>query len=202
MEPRICSESNGAMPKTLLEDGGQHSSPEVNAMRLRHDKTLITGKPGVGKTTLVQKIIRRMRSVNMAGFYTAEIRSQGIRLGFDLVGLNSKRRTLAHVGIHTHDRVGKYGVDTVGFEAFLVTLDLLNPDVQLVVIDEIGKMELFSNRFRSLVRDVLGSDKQLLASIALRGEGFIREIKQMPNIHLFEVTEGNREGLPEAMLEG
>ncbi len=190
------------MPKTLLDDEGQHESPKVNAMRLRYDKTLITGKPGVGKTTLVQKIIGRLRSVNMAGFYTAEIRSKGTRLGFDLVGLNSKRRTLAHVGIHSHHRVGKYGVDTGGFEAFLVTLDLLNPNVQLVVIDEIGKMELFSNHFRRIVREVLSSDKQLLASIALRGEGFIREIKQRPDIVLFEVTEGNRERLPEAMLEG
>jgi nucleoside-triphosphatase len=171
-------------------------------MRLRYDKTLITGKPGVGKTTLVQKIIERMRSVNTAGFYTAEIRSRGTRLGFELRGLNGERRTLAHVDIHSHHRVGKYGVDTGGFETFLETLDLLNPGVQLVVIDEIGKMELLSNRFRSLVLDVLRSEKQLLASIALGGEGFIHEIKQRPDIHLFEMTQANRERLPEAMVEG
>lgn len=53
-------------------------------MRLRHAKTLVTGKPGVGKTTLIQKIIERMRSVNIAGFCTAEIRSMGSRLGFEL----------------------------------------------------------------------------------------------------------------------
>jgi nucleoside-triphosphatase len=171
-------------------------------MKLKHDKTLITGKPGVGKTTLVQKIIGRMRSVNMAGFYTAELRSKGSRLGFELRGLNGERRTLAHVNIHSQDRVGKYGVGTGGFEGFLETLDLLNPIVQLVVIDEIGKMELFSNRFRSLVREVLDSDKQLLASIALEGEGFIREIKQRPDIHLFEITHANRERLSDSMVEG
>jgi len=68
-------------------------------MRLRHAKTLITGKPGVGKTTLVQKIIKRMGSVNMAGFYTTEIRYSGSRLGFVLQGLNGGCRTLANVDI-------------------------------------------------------------------------------------------------------
>jgi nucleoside-triphosphatase len=182
-------------------EGGQHASPLVSLMRLRHDKTLITGKPGVGKTTVVQKIIERMRSVNIAGFYTAEIRSKGSRLGFELRGLNGKRRTLAHVDIHSQHRVGKYGVDTDGFETFLATLDLLNPDVDLIVIDEIGKMELFSNRFRSLVRDVLDSHKQLLASIALEGGGFIHEIKQRPDVQLFEVTLSNRDQLPEALVD-
>ncbi|MBW1754436.1 MAG: hypothetical protein JRJ46_15480 [Deltaproteobacteria bacterium] len=77
-------------------------------MRLRHAKTLITGKPGVGKTTLVQKIIERMQSVNMAGFCTAEIRGMGSRLGFELQGLNGERRILAHVEIDSKHRVGKF----------------------------------------------------------------------------------------------
>lgn len=171
-------------------------------MRLKHDKTLITGKPGVGKTTLVTKVVERMRSVHMAGFYTTEIRSQGSRVGFELCGLNGKRRTLAHVDIHSQDRVGKYRVDRRGFEEFLETLDLLNPDVELIVIDEIGKMELFSDRFRNVVRDGLNSHKQLLATIALEGEGFIRDIKQRSDVRLLELTRDNRERLPEAIVEG
>jgi len=171
-------------------------------MRLRHEKTLITGKPGVGKTTLVQKIIEQMRSVNMAGFYTAEIRGMGSRLGFELQGLNGGRRTLAHVGIDSQHRVGRYGVDKDGFEEFLATLDLLNPDVELIVIDEIGKMELFSNRFRNLVRNALNVDKQVLATIPLKGNDFIREIKQRIDIHLLEVTHANRDRLPKTIVKG
>ena len=174
----------------------------VNPMWLRHAKTLITGKPGVGKTTLVQKIIERMGPVSVAGFYTAEIRHKGSRLGFELQGLNGKRGTLAHVDIDSEHRVGKYGVDTAGFEVFLETLDLLNPHVELIVIDEIGKMEFFSNRFRSLVWDVLNSDKQLLATIPLKGNEFIRKIKKRSDTHLFEVTHGNRDRLAEAIVEG
>jgi len=168
-------------------------------MRLRHAKTLITGKPAVGKTTLVMKIIKRMGSVNMAGFCTSEIRSRGSRLGFELHGLNGGCRTLAHVDIDSRHRVGRYGVDTLGFEEFLATLDLLNPDVELIVIDEIGKMELFSNRFRNLVCDAFNADKQMLATLPLKGNDFIRKIKQRLDIDLLEVTHANRDRLLEAL---
>ncbi|MGD8972452.1 MAG: NTPase [Desulfobacterales bacterium] len=171
-------------------------------MRLRHAKTLITGKPGVGKTTMVQKIIKRMGSVNMAGFCTSEIRCTGSHLGFELQGLNGGRRTLAHMDIDSRHRVGRYGVDKDGFEEFLATLDLLNADVELIVIDEIGKMELFSNRFRNLVCDALNADKQVLATIPLKGNDFIRGIKKRLDIRLLEVTHANRNRLPEAILEG
>lgn len=170
-------------------------------MRLRYAKTLITGEPGVGKTTLVRKIVERMESVPMAGFYTTEIRSKGYRSGFELQGLNGDRRVLAHVGMESRHRVGKYGVDTAGFEVFLEKLDLLNPHVALIVIDEIGKMELFSKRFHTLIRNVLDTNKLLLASIALQGKGFIQEIKQRPDVHLLKVTRNNREHLVAAVLD-
>ncbi len=157
----------------------------------------------MGKTKLVQKIIKRMGSViNMAGFWTSEIRCTGSRLGFELQGLNGECRTLAHVKIDSRHRVGRYGVDKDGFEEFLATLDLLNPDVELIVIDEIGRMELFSNLFRNLVSDALNADKQVLATIPLKGNDFIRKIKQRPDIHLLEVTHANRDHLAEAIVEG
>lgn len=171
-------------------------------MQLKHAKTLITGRPGVGKTTLVQRIIERMQSINMAGFYTAEIRCSGSRLGFELRGLNGEHRILAHVELDSRNRVGRYGVDTNGFEEFLQSLNLLNPHVELIVIDEIGKMELFSNRFQWIVRNALNSEKQMLATIALKGNKLIREIKQRSNIALFEITHDNRDRLIEEITEG
>ncbi len=80
-------------------------------------------------------------------------------------------------------------------------MDLLNPEVELVVIDEIGKMELFSNRFRNLVCDALNADKQVLATISLKGNDFIRGIKQRLDIHLLEVIHANPDRLPEAIVE-
>ena len=155
----------------------------------------------MGKTTLVQTIVARIQSVNMAGFYTAEIRSKGSRLGFGLHGLDGTRRILAHVNIYGQHKVGKYGVDTKGFEEFLENLELLSPDVELIVIDEIGKMELFSYCFRSLVCDALSADKQVLATSPLKGDEFIREIKQRLDIKLLEVTHANRDRLPSAIVE-
>ncbi len=170
-------------------------------MRLRHAKILITGKPGVGKTTLIQKIIERIGSVKTAGFITTEIRYRGSRSGFKLKGMNGTSRILAHVNIDSQHRVARYGVDTKGFEAFLAALDLLNPDVELIVIDEIGKMELYSECFRDLVCDVLNTDKQVLATIPLKGNAFVRDIKKRPDIHLLEVTHANRDRLAESILE-
>ena len=138
----------------------------------------------------------------MAGFCTSEIRCTGSHLGFELQGLNGGRRTLADVKIDSRHRVGRYGVDKDGFEEFLATLDLLNPGVELIVIDEIGKMELFSNRFRNFVRNALNADKQMLATIPLKGNDFIREIKQRLDIHLLEVTHANRDRLPETIVKG
>ena len=97
---------------------------------------------------------------------------------------------------------GNTMLDTLGFEEFLENLDLLNPAVELIVIDEIGKMELFSSYFRNLVRHALNADKQVLATISLKGNDFIWEIKQRLDIHLLEVTHANRYRLPEAILEG
>lgn len=170
-------------------------------MRLRHAKTLITGKPGVGKTTLVQKVIERMGAIHIAGFITAEIRSGGSRTGFALKGMNGSRAILAHTNIHSRHRVARYGVDIDGFEAFLAALDLMNPDAGLIVIDEIGKMELFSQGFRRLVHDVLKTDKPMLATISLTGNAFIRDIKRRPDIHLLEVTPANRNDLVEAIVD-
>jgi nucleoside-triphosphatase len=123
-------------------------------------------------------VAEELKPLHPAGFFTSEIREANTRKGFGLRSLNGKDGLLAHMDITTPYRVGKYKVDVKGFEAFLGAIPLLGPSVRLIIIDEIGKMECFSDLFRHLVRQVLDSDKVVLATIALKGEGFIEKIKK------------------------
>lgn len=168
-------------------------------------KVLITGRPGVGKTTLVMRLVENLPEA--AGFYTEEIRERGVRKGFNLVSLSTSPRPvgrgavapLSHVDFKGPHKVGKYGVDVEGFEDFLEELSL--QDAGLVVIDEIGKMECLSEKFRILIKGILRSDKTVVATIAKKGIPFIEELKRLPGIRLVEITEENRERLLKEIKE-
>jgi nucleoside-triphosphatase len=148
---------------------------------------VITGLPGSGKTTLIRKVAAGLMPWGPLGFYTAEMREGGVRMGFELVSLQGPRRTLAHVLLPGRDRIGKYGVDVKGFEEFLETLTLQNAPSELIVIDEIGRMECLSPRFIDIMRGLLDSDKVVLASVALKGEGLIRDVKMRHDTDVFEI---------------
>jgi nucleoside-triphosphatase len=160
----------------------------------------ITGLPGVGKTTLIRELVTRLAEFGPAGFYTEEIRNeQGIREGFRLVTLCGSQRVLSHVQQPGPYRVSRYGVDVAGFERLLEELDLRRLPAPLIVIDEIGKMECFSRRFVDVVTLLLDGPKTLVATIALKGEGFIRQVKQRPDCRLVTVTRENRDRLPDEL---
>jgi nucleoside-triphosphatase len=156
---------------------------------------LVTGRPGSGKTTLLQKVCRELADFRPAGFVTVEMREGGKRTGFELAALDGTRFTLAHAAITGQGRVGRYGVDVHGFEAFLEGLALESPEAGFAAIDEIGKMECLSPKFVRLAERVLDSGKPLLATVAAKGTGFIAEVKARSDVELVSVTEQNRDGL-------
>jgi len=156
---------------------------------------LVTGNPGVGKTTLVRKLTDMLREFRPAGFYTAEIRQGGIRQGFKLVDLSGSHLVLSHVNIRSPYRVGKYGVDIAAFESYLDTGSLKVCTAGLFIIDEIGKMECYSSKFIRNVIELLDSDKRVLATIAQKGSGPIEAIKRRGDVRLIEVTLRNRDSL-------
>jgi nucleoside-triphosphatase len=91
-------------------------------------------------------------------------------------------------------------VDVKGFEAFLEAISPLGPSASLIIIDEIGKMECFSDLFMHLAMQVLDSDKVVLAAIALKGDGFIERIKKRDDVPLVELVESRRETLVEEIV--
>ncbi len=159
---------------------------------------LLTGQPGTGKTSLIKQAIAGLEG-KAGGFYTEEIKSQGARQGFRLVTLDGQTAVLAHLYFHSPHRVSKYGVDLESLDKIGVAA--INQAVQecdLVVIDEIGKMELFSAKFREAVLGILKSQKRLLGTIMLSPNPCADAIKRQPQVNLVTVTRNNHQ----TVLEG
>jgi len=152
---------------------------------------LLTGQPGTGKTSLIKQVLAGF-PIKAGGFYTEEIRQQGTRLGFKLVTLDGKEATLAHIDFNKRFRVGKYGVDVSAMDKVGVpALREAAGQRDLVVIDEIGKMELFSPAFREAVQEIIGSGKRVLGTIMLQANPFADVIKHQPWVTLVTVTRNN-----------
>lgn len=152
---------------------------------------LLTGRPGAGKTSLIKQAISGVEG-KCGGFYTEDIRSQGVRLGFRLVTLDGVKVTLAETGIQSPYRVSRYGVDLDSLDRVGVpTLLKASRQCELVVVDEIGKMELFSSNFRDAVSQIIDSGKKVLGTIMLAANPWADAIKLKPQVNLIKVTRAN-----------
>jgi nucleoside-triphosphatase len=157
---------------------------------------LLTGPPRVGKTTLVVSVLDNLPSGAACGFVTRELRRDGRRVGFAVETLVGESAVLAHVDIRNPYHVGHYRVDLAAFESIaLPAIDPACVRAPLIVIDEIGKMECFSSRFRELVVADFESEHAVLATIALRGDRFIETLKNRTDVTLLPVTQQNRNQL-------
>ena len=160
---------------------------------------LLTGPPSVGKTTVVRRLACRLRERRLSGFYTEEIRTGGRRLGFRRVGFDGTERVIAHVDLAGPDRVGKYGVDVAALDgsASLITS---NAAAEIYLVGEIGKMECLSSRLVAAMRALLDGATPVVATVALKGGGFIAEAKRKPGSTVWEVSRTNRDALPARIL--
>src|SRR6266480_4984827 len=164
-------------------------------------KVLLTGRPGCGKTTLVKGVATNLPK-RVAGFYTEEIRDCGVCVGFRLVTLEGDEAVLAHVDFKTPKRLGKYGLDLSALETVAVqAVRDAEQARQLVVIDEIGPMEIPSAIFRDVVNEALDSEVPLLATIFARSLPFTNAIKSRSDVLLIEVRPDNRDRLISELSE-
>jgi nucleoside-triphosphatase len=161
---------------------------------IRH--LLLTGIPGVGKTTVITQLSRALADFHPNGFFTQEIRDEkGVRKGFELITLDGRHQLLSHVTFLGPSRVGKYGVDLAGLEKLLETIDLRHSPSRVVILDEIGKMECLSQRFIQEVEALLDSSKMVIATVALKAGGFPAKVKSRPDCQVVNVTLQNRSTL-------
>ena len=174
---------------------GNHRKEKRESMNV-----LLTGRPGIGKTTLIKRLIKAT-SLSKGGFYTEEVREQGQRIGFSLTTLDGKKSLLAHIKIKSQYRVGRYGVDIDTFEA--IGVESIRKAVsanEIIIIDEIERMELFSRKFRETVLQALKTGR-VVATIK-KGRGyFIDEMKSRKDARVIKVNLKNRETLSSSLAQ-
>jgi nucleoside-triphosphatase len=162
--------------------------------RLVSRHILLTGRPGIGKTTVIERLAALLQGRALAGFCTRELRENRTRVGFEAVTFSGRACTLAHTDLRSPHRVGRYAVDIPGFEGLV--LPELARACEVMLIDEIGKMECFSARFVEAVRRLLDGATPVVATLAASGGGFIAEVRARPDAHILEVRPDNRDELP------
>lgn len=158
---------------------------------------LVEGRPAVGKTTVVRRLAALLRQAGfpLAGFVTEELRERGRRVGFALETFEGAHAVLAHVGLPGPPRVGRYGVDLPAFERLALPA-LASAPAGVVLIDELGKMELASEAFRTAVSQLLERPVALVATVHLASHPFTDALKSRPAVELVRVTARNRDKLP------
>ncbi|MCS7222557.1 MAG: NTPase [Anaerolineae bacterium] len=163
---------------------------------------LLTGAPGCGKTTIIEKVVSALPWGMAGGFFTRELRQGRGRIGFEVCTLTGERAVLAHVDIVSRHRVGRYGIDVATFERVgVAALERAIAAGLWVIVDEIGKMELFSERFRRALIAALDGPIPVLATISARPHPWCDQIKARLDVELWTVTPQNRDALPRRALE-
>ena len=166
-------------------------------------RLLLEGRPGIGKTTVARRLLTLLQEagVPVGGFTTGELRTGGHREGFVVEAASGAREVLAHVDLPGPPRVGRYGVDLAAFER--VALPALGDSGPggVVVVDELGRMELASAAFCETVVELLGRDVAVVATVHHARHQLTDALKRRPDIRVVRVTEATRDGLPEQLRD-
>jgi nucleoside-triphosphatase len=167
-------------------------------MILRKTNIIVTGPPGSGKTRLIQKIVEdfKRQGIVVGGLLTPEVRVGAERTGFNILDvLTGDKGLMADASYQSDIKVGRYGVNLdvirkIGVNA----LTRAQSKCDVIVIDEIGKMELYSREFQDAVEQALSSEKPLIGTIGERlRHPFAMRIKEMPTVKVMTLTRSNWE---------
>ncbi|WFB61803.1 nucleoside-triphosphatase [Paenibacillus sp. BR1-192] len=163
---------------------------------------LLTGKPRMGKTTLIKKLIHLVGPDLCGGFYTEEITNAGDRSGFRCVAVDGESVEIANVESPSHIRIGRYGVDVEKFEDFAIhKLREALYSKKIIVIDEMGFMQMLSASFQSMVHEIISDRRIVLGTIPVESHPEIDAIKYRKEVGIISLNEFNRDGMPELLIK-
>jgi nucleoside-triphosphatase len=166
-------------------------------------RILLSGRPGCGKTTVIKRSLKLIGQERCTGFDTEEVREGGRRIGFDVVTLDGRRGPLARIGV-VGPRLGRYAVDLDSFER--LALSSFGPSggerplQSVFVLDEIGKMELLSPKFVTLLGRMFADTRRpILGTVLAARHPAVAPIRRRRDIEIIHVTQENRDELPAAI---
>jgi nucleoside-triphosphatase len=167
---------------------------------------LLTGNPGIGKTTVLLQVAEGLKAkgCSVGGMISLEVRSCEERVGFEILDLvNGRRGWLAHVGQKSGPQVGRYRVNLENLDSVgVAAIDEAVESADVVAIDEVGPMELLSKRFREAVRRAVGSQKPVVSVVHWRvKDRLIDEVKKREDAETIEVKVDNRDKLHKTLVE-
>lgn len=165
---------------------------------------LLTAQPRTGKSTAIKKIVNMLGKANCGGFYTEEIRENGERVGFRICTLSGKTGILSHVNIESNYKISRYGVDLEEFEKLCISeleSAIKDNNIKYIVIDEIGPMQLFSEKYKELLMDLLNCDKPIIGTIYMNSYEWLDDFKKQEKVNLIEITFDNRDSMPLQLVE-
>ena len=157
------------------------------------------GPPKSGKSTLIAKLVNYFvfeKRYSVRGFLTPEVKKSGKRIGFDIEDINTKERIrLARAeDFDTQYKLGKYCIFIEEFEKYLSQYDSIQGlNVNLIVIDEIGKMELLSFKFQEWIKKKFQLEIPIIATVGLALKHPLKDnILNLPNIKLLNLNRQNQ----------
>jgi nucleoside-triphosphatase len=162
-----------------------------------NQKILITGPPRCGKSTLISKLIEyyTIKDYSIYGFLTPEVKKSGYRIGFDIQDIFLKKQEkFARIGnYNTPNKLGKYWIFLEGLENIISNFEAPQlHKIDLFIIDEIGKMELFSKKFQDFITRIFASNLSIIATIGLTVKHPIKaHLLNLPNVKLFNLDRLN-----------
>jgi nucleoside-triphosphatase len=167
---------------------------------------ILTGSPSVGKTTVLTKTASALKehNVTLGGMFSREVREGTIRVGFEIIDIISlKRGWQAHINQQKGPQVGKYRVNIGNLESVgVLAINDAAETCDVVAIDEIEPMELFSTKFKEAVQKALAGKKLIVAVVDWKAQDrAVLETKNRADAETFTVTFENRETLHEVLVE-